>query len=60
MGKFGYLDMTGRLVIPFDYDEAQPFSQGIALVRKNGLDYYINHKNQMVIVPEKPYHPPSP
>lgn len=58
--KFGYLSPTGQLIIPFDYDEAQPFSQGVALVRKNGLDYYINHKNQMVIVPEKPYHPPSP
>jgi hypothetical protein len=31
--KYGYIDRTGKEVIPFEYDVASPFHDGLALVR---------------------------
>lgn len=31
--KFGYMDYDGNVVIPFDFDEAQPFVDGVANVK---------------------------
>ncbi len=36
-GKRGYVDKTGKAVIPFLYDEATPFERNWASVRKNGV-----------------------
>lgn len=33
-GKWGYIDETGKTVIPFRYDKAYSFSEGLALVGK--------------------------
>lgn len=35
-GKWGYIDETGKTVIPFEYDYAFPFSEGLAVVAKRG------------------------
>ena len=31
-GKDGYIDKTGKLVIPAQFDDAKPFSEGLAAV----------------------------
>lgn len=40
-GKLGYIDRTGKLVVPPQFDEAQKFSGGRARVRiiKEGYGY---------------------
>lgn len=48
-GKAGFMDKTGKEVIAFDYDEALPFIEGLAMVGKNGKFGFINPKGQMVI-----------
>lgn len=32
LGKYGYIDETGRLAIPYQYDGGEPFSEGLARV----------------------------
>lgn len=50
--KWGYIDETGKLIIPLQYDTAQPFESfdnpkgEYALVNKNGEVFYINKKGQ--------------
>ena len=34
--KWGYIDRTGKEVIPCQYDEAKDFSENLAVVKKNG------------------------
>lgn len=40
--KYGYMDNEGNLIIPYKYDRAFDFSEGLALVYsiKNRIDYY--------------------
>jgi len=40
-GKYGYLDKTGKEVIPLKYDNAVPFSHGLARVWVNKKEGYI-------------------
>ena len=40
--KCGYVDKSGRLVIPCTFDNANPFYKGVAHVVKDGRDYYID------------------
>lgn len=43
IGKYGFLDKTGNVVIPFEYDVAHEFIEDRALVMKKGkglTDYY--------------------
>ena len=48
-GKWGFADMDGNIVIEPQYDDARPFSGGLAPV-KNGTAWgYITLENQMVI-----------
>lgn len=50
---FGYIDRAGKVVIPLQFTEAEPFSEGLAgvIVENNGQNYnaYINHKGETVI-----------
>ncbi|HUM96847.1 MAG TPA: WG repeat-containing protein [Chitinophagaceae bacterium] len=43
-GKYGFVDKTGKLVIPAKYDAAEAFSQEIAAVFLNGKAFFINKK----------------
>ncbi|WP_371375266.1 WG repeat-containing protein [Sporomusa aerivorans] len=43
----GYVDDNGKLVIPLQYEEALQFSQGNAIVRKNGRWGYIDKTGQL-------------
>lgn len=33
-GKWGYIDETGKTVLPFRYDKAYPFNEGLAVIGK--------------------------
>jgi hypothetical protein len=49
--QFGFLDRKGRLVIPYDFDYASSFSEGLALVRIDDKWVYINKKGNVVLRP---------
>lgn len=40
--KYGYLNYDGKTVIPFQYDEALPFKEGLACVSANNRIFYID------------------
>lgn len=51
-GKAGYIDHTGKIVIPLKFDEAWEFSEGLAPIRI-GYDWgYINVYGNVVIKPQ--------
>ena len=43
-GKCGFIDKTGKVVIPLQYDGATDFSDGLAAVQKGRKQYLINLK----------------
>jgi hypothetical protein len=49
--KGGYIDKTGRLIIPFKFDGADDFSEGLAAVRIDGKSGYIDETGKFVISP---------
>ncbi|MCB0840501.1 MAG: WG repeat-containing protein, partial [Bacteroidetes bacterium] len=51
-GKWGYINTTGKIIIPPEYRNAQDFSQGLAAIRfKNGWGY-INGQGDIEIKPK--------
>lgn len=40
-GKIGFVDLDGKLAIPFYFEEGYPFSEGLACVKHNGMWGYI-------------------
>ena len=49
--KCGYIDKTGRLIIPFKFDGADDFSEGLAGVSIDGKSGYIDETGKFVISP---------
>ncbi len=47
-GKVGFIDITGKWVIPPQYDSAASFRDGLALVEKDGKLMYIDHSGAVV------------
>ncbi|NDW09331.1 WG repeat-containing protein [Dysgonomonas sp. 520] len=47
--KYGFIDKTGKEVIPCIYDFAQPFSEGMAIVKRDDKYGFINTKGRGVI-----------
>ncbi len=47
--KWGYMDSTGQLLISPDFDDAGPFTEGLAAVNQDGKWGYINRKGEIVI-----------
>ena len=45
---YGYIDKNGKEVIPFKYEEAYNFSEGLAAVRKNYKWGFINKRGKNV------------
>ena len=41
-GKYGYIDKTGKEIIPPKYDYTQPFNNGVAIALKDGKIYLID------------------
>ncbi len=56
-GKWGYIDVNGRLVIPMIYDRAFAFSDGKAMVIKGDSIFIIDKDGE--ILSKKPLHPGS-
>jgi hypothetical protein len=47
--RFGFINMSGEIVIPLEYESAQPFSEGLAAVGRDNLWGYINTRGEVVI-----------
>lgn len=48
-GKFGFIDKTGKLVIPNIYTFANDFNEGLSQVSKNLKKGYIDNTGKIVI-----------
>jgi hypothetical protein len=49
--KFGYVNTSGRTVIPPCFDDARPFRSGVAAVEIDGKPAYIDHHGTVVFRP---------
>ena len=47
--KFGYIDKSGKLIIPMDYDYAVKFVNGLGRVNRDGKYGFINKKGVFII-----------
>jgi hypothetical protein len=47
--KWGYADRTGKLAIEYRFDEAKPFSEGLAGIRAEGLWGFVDTKGEVVV-----------
>lgn len=50
-GKWGFIDATGKVAIPPRYDDAEPFSDGLASVRLGRQLGYVDPGGALVLVP---------
>jgi hypothetical protein len=49
-GKYGYIeDHSGKKIIPFKYDDAWPFSEGLAAVKVDGKWGFIDKTGKEII-----------
>ena len=46
--KWGYIDKSGKTVIPFIYDDAYSFRVNLAYVKKDGKSGYIDRSGRWV------------
>lgn len=51
-GKYGYIDKTGRVVIPPQFENTMGFNEGLAATKMNGKYGYIDTKGRWVIKPQ--------
>ena len=54
-GKYGYIDIYGKEIIPVQYDLALPFSEGLAAVKKEGKYGFIDVEGNVQIPFEYDY-----
>lgn len=57
--KYGYIDASGKMVIPAQYDYAFDFSEGLALVELGNQRYFID-KDGNTVIPLQQYENVSP
>lgn len=50
-GKEGYVDYTGKIVIPATFDDVYGFADGLSLIKQNDRYGYINTKGKLIIKP---------
>ena len=48
-GKWGFIDKTGKEVVPFIYDDVNWFGEGLSEVKKDGKYGFINKTGEVVI-----------
>ena len=48
-GKYGFLDLSGNEIVPLVYDEAYPFSGGLAAVCRNGKWGFVDKTGKEVV-----------
>ena len=47
--KWGFIDINGEQIVPFEYDSVQVFVDGLARVQKNGKFGYVDHSGALII-----------
>ncbi len=47
-GQAGYINRTGRVVIPLVYDDTYPFSEGLGLVKKDGMYGFVDLEGEVI------------
>ena len=52
LGKYGFIDLTGKLVIPCEYDYANSFSEGYTVVEVDDKYGFIDTKGSYVVDPQ--------
>jgi hypothetical protein len=52
---YGYIDKTGKMVIPAVFNSAEPFSEGVAAVRKCDQAFFIDNSGKTVIAGDFTY-----
>ena len=52
-GKYGFIDKTGREVIPCKYEAAGEFSEGLAAVKLNGKYGFIDKKGKPLLINQR-------
>src|SRR5882762_11324102 len=50
--KWGFIDRTGRIVVPLQFDSANDFHEGLALVTAKGKKLFIDETGRIVITPQ--------
>ena len=50
--KYGFIDKNGKVVIEPQFDDTYPFSEGLAMVEKDGKRGYIDKSGKVVIEPQ--------
>src|SRR6266853_4189909 len=53
-GKFGYINKSAKMMIPPQFDQAEPFAEGYAPVRMGGNWGFIDQSGTLTISPQ--YH----
>lgn len=51
-GKFGYVDEGGKVIVPYQLQEAQPFKNGLARIRKGDKYGFIDETGKLVVKPK--------
>src|SRR5579862_743776 len=51
-GRYGFIDHSGKMVIPPQFDQATEFSEGLAAVQSGGKWGYIDSKGRLNIAPQ--------
>ena len=51
-GRYGYMDRTGKTVIPPQFDDAKDFSEGLAVVKVGRKFGFIDKAGKVVITPQ--------
>lgn len=46
--RYGFVDETGAIAIPFEYDVAVNFENGLAYAEKDGVRMYIDHAGKVI------------
>lgn len=50
-GKWGYIDMNDKVLVPFVYDEVRSFQNGLGKVKRNNLYGFVDTSGREVIPP---------
>ncbi len=48
----GFIDRTGKIVIPINFEQAHDFHEGRAAVSKNGLWGFVDKQGKMIVMPK--------
>ena len=51
-GKYGYINKTGKVVVPAQYEYAEKFYEGMGVVKQGGKRGFIDATGKMVITPQ--------